>query len=513
MKKPSKKARRIAKKYGMPLPPFRHQLKEFQQHRNDYARALLWSMRTGKSRSMIDLGCYNYLEDRIDAVLVIAPNGVHDNWIRRQLKEHLWKGMKVNQLVWRLSDLVSAKAEKKIYSKFEKYLSKDRFFWLAVNSESIINPKTRKLIRRFIKEKRFLLIVDESDDFRTPGSKRTSMIRALKRRAEMRRILTGTLVSNSPLAAYSQFEILEDGALGFSNYKSFENKYAKFRMEKPLDKDGNLRYGPHTRAYPVLVGFKKLKNLRKRISKWASVVLREDCEDLPKLMRTERTVLPTKKQAKIYKKLHKEFVVAVGKHEVSIGENTIRFIKLQQVLSGFIIDEYGDVFDIPGKNPKLEALSREVAQIKGPCIIWAVYHEDIRRIIEKLKLEGRKIGEYHGLIGNKQKQQVIDDFQSGKIDTIVGHPKAGGRGIDLSAAKFIIYYSHTFDAIVRSQSEERGTKAGGHNVAIIDLLVPDSIDTYIRNKVRDKVDISTQLVGKGLKDLLKKIKMNEKLGL
>lgn len=509
-RKPSKKAVRIAEKYGMPLPPFRHQLREFLDHRDARARALLWSMRTGKSRSIIDLAAYNFLiRHKIDGVLVIAPNGVHDNWIRRQMPEHAWAdlGHQQNCLVWRMGDFTSEKKLKAWQKQYERNMRSKKLFWLSVNSESMIKPKTRKLLKDFTKRRKFLLVVDESDDFRTPGSKRTAMARALKRRAVMRRILTGTIVGNSPLAAYSQFELLDDGALGFDNFGTFKNTYAEYAMERPMGKDGKPIYSS-ARKYPVFKRFRRLDDLRERMAEWATVVLREDCEDLPRLMRTERTVVITSEQRRIYKKLHREFVVAIKNKEVSIGENTMRLIKLQQVLSGFLIDEWGDVHDIPGENPKLEALSREVAQTNGPVVVWAVYHEDIRRIVKRLKAEGRRIGEYHGLVSNRHKTECIDDFQSGRIDTIVGHPKAGGRGLDFSATRAIIYYSHTFDAIVRQQSEERGTKAGGHDVAIVDLVVPDSTDTYIRNNVRNKVDISTKLAGKGLKELLESTVMD-----
>lgn len=507
MRKPSRKAVRIAQKYGMPMPPFRHQLREFLEHRDDRARALLWSMRTGKSRSIIDLAIHSHRVGRIDGVLVVAPNGVHDNWVRRQLPEHSWEGAEYNALVWRMAELDSPKKLERWASRFKRHMESKKLFWLAVNSESLIKPRTRALVKHFTKGRRFLLVVDESDDFRTPGSKRTAMMRAVKRRAVMRRILTGTVVGNSPLAAYSQFELLDDGALGFDNFGSFRTHYAEFKMVRPMNADGMPRYHSQ-RKYPKLVRYRRLEELRGRLAEWSSVVLREDCEDLPRLMRTERSVEITPQQRKLYKRLHREFVVEVGRREVSIGENTMRLIKLQQVLSGFLIDEWGEVHDVPGENPKLEAMWREVRDSRGPCIVWAVYHEDIRRIVARLEAEGLRVGQYHGLMSPRAKNRCLDDLQGGRLDAVVGNPQAGGRGLDLSRARLIVNYSHTFNAITRAQSEERATKAGGHDVALVDLVVPDSTDTYIRDNVRGKVDISTRLAGRGLRELLDSTRMD-----
>ena len=90
------------------------------------------------------------------------------------------------------------------------------------------------------------------------------------------------------------------------------------------------------------------------------------------------------------------------------------------------------------------------------------------------------------------------------VDVLVGHPKSGGQGLDLSAAQKIIWYSHTFDAIIRSQADERATMVGGENIPIIDLVAP-GVDKYILKNVLKKVSIAEALVREGMRDVLKGI--------
>src|SRR5690606_17746394 len=129
--------------------------------------------------------------------------------------------------------------------------------------------------------------------------------------------------------------------------------------------------------------------------------------------------------------------VEINKKEVSIGENTARLIKLQQVLSGWLKDEYGKIHRIPGPNPRLEALMEEVDLCQGKLIIWCMFREDIKIVAERLRLEKIGFVEYHGGIKNKEeRQRSVDKFrEKKKIRVFLGQPGAGGEGLPLDVAE------------------------------------------------------------------------------
>ena len=74
-------------------PRWTHQLEELEEFGLDKARGLLWGMRTGKSRIIVDSA--NALRDggKIRGGLIFAPNGVHLNWVLKQIPFHSWPGM------------------------------------------------------------------------------------------------------------------------------------------------------------------------------------------------------------------------------------------------------------------------------------------------------------------------------------------------------------------------------------------------------------------------------------
>lgn len=470
-------------------PCWKHQREELL-HASDPGRALLWQMRTGKSKAIVDTACQLYTHWHIDAVVVFAPNGVHRGWVKRQLPAHHWDSVPYEAFAW--STTLRSSDEQK--ASFETVLNTDGLAWFCFNLEALFRDDVKHMVARIRRKRRVLLVVDESHEFRRPGSKRSHMARALAKRVPFRRILTGTAVYNSPLHAWSQFEIVEPGALGFHKYSSFEAHHAEYRTER-------TRAG---RGYQVLDRYKNLEQLRERMADWSSLVLREDCEDLPEVLPIRRDVDPTEQQLKVYRDLLKTFVTELDAgREVSIGEKTTRFIKLQQVMSGFVVDEDGITHSIPGENARLEALMLEVAMTPGKTIVWCRFQEDIDRIAARLREDRIGFVEYHGRVSERKKEEAYDRFPVDKsVHVWLGQYQSGGSGLDLSAADTIINYSHTHDNIARAQSQERATQVGGKRVAVVDLVMPGP-DESILDTLAQRRDVAEFLQGQGLREILK----------
>jgi hypothetical protein len=491
-----------------------HQLREFEVSAELPERALLWQMRTGKTKLTVDTACHLAREGLVDAVVVLAPNGVHENWVRRELPAHHWDSVPRDTLCWRTS-VAGTKAEGRLpayerrgwkeqheefWARAERLLaSSDRLAWFSFASETVTRKDVRALLARVMRRKRrVMLVVDESDDFGAPGSKKTSMVRALARKCAYRRILSGTVVENSPLRAFSQYELLRPAALGFETYGDFKARYARY--ERQTNRSGQ--------SYPVLAEYVNLGELRERMAAFSSVVLRSDCEDLPDLVRSRRPVSMTDEQRDLYRQLHRSFLLELADgRELSVGENTSRLIKLQQVASGFVFDEFKRLHVIPGGNPRLDALVDEVELTGGNTVVWCAFRQDMDLVAAALRARGRRVLEYHGRSSDDEKAFVREAFAPGsthEVDDLVGHPKSGGRGLDLSAAGKIVWYSHTFDAVVRSQADERATAVGGQNVPVVDLVAAP-VDEYVLDTVAEKVDVADEVSRRGLKAVLEGI--------
>ena len=105
---------------------------------------------------------------------------------------------------------------------------------------------------------------------------------------------------------------------------------------------------------------------------------------------------------------------------------------------------------------------------------------------------------YFGETPQKDRQEIIKRFQDpdSGLRFFVGQPKTGGFGITLTAAHTMIYFSNSYDLEIRIQSEDRVHRIGQEKpVPSVDLFSPNTIDEKILQALREKIDISSEVLG------------------
>lgn len=460
-----------------------HQKKEWE-HRLDPARAWFWQMRTGKSKMAIDNACFLAQALEIGGVLIVAPNGVHRNWIEREIPKHHWDDIRAEGFSWRNSNPNNAHA-------FNMFMGCDvPLKWLAVNMESLIIDRCKNAIAKFIRQRgSVLLVVDESHHFAVPGAKRTAVARGLGRLCSYRRILSGTPVENSPLQAFSQFEILQKGALGYTTYGDYKGEYAKIIQKETQS----------GKRFPFVAGYKHLDELKARMAEFTSVVLREDVEDLPAVQIAERLV---------------DWDPALRRHWLDCKSKTIKFlqergarnipeggaalVKLQQIEGGFWKqDSKIETLVKLEANPKIAAAREEVELHDGQVIIWAFFRHELDAL-------HRVFGEDSCVLygGTPDRQRIIEEFRRGKFKVALCQYQAVSEGQDFSTATKIINFSQTPDAILRAQANERATAVGKGSVQIVDLITPGGSDAYYRKITSQKTTVADDMSRRGMLEVL-----------
>ena len=109
--------------------------------------------------------------------------------------------------------------------------------------------------------------------------------------------------------------------------------------------------------------------------------------------------------------------------------------------------------------------------------------------------------DYYGLTPQNERDANREKFQSDpKCRFLVGTPATGGYGLTLTAANTVIYYSNGYDLEKRLQSEDRAHRIGQKkNVTYVDIIAEDTVDEKIVKALRDKINITSQVLGEDLK--------------
>jgi SNF2 family DNA or RNA helicase len=463
--------------------------------------ALLMEMGTGKTWTALADAERCYIGNKIDALLIIAPNGVHTNWIRREIPDHLevptvcyeWKG-----------NPTSKKAKADLDKLYKSYDGAAPLRVFAINIEAVNTKAGHEALEEFLRCFRVMMVVDESTRIKNPKSKRSEKVLELGKLATARRILTGQPLTKSPIDLFNQFEFLKSGLLGTTSYRAFVSEHAVLLDPRSPQMAAIVKkLGPKA-AYAQIVKtdangnkiWKNLDKLSELIAPHSFRIRKDDCLDLPpKVYKTVFFDLDPK-QRQVYDLMKEDY------HYVDVNNMMDRSFqaiaartKLKQVTSGFVNIE-GEPQLIDAKtNPRMAAFKEIIEDIDGQFIVWAMYKEEIRQIVAALEEAGISSVQYHGEVGKEDRVKAIDAFQSGNVQAFVGHAQAGGIGVTLTAASKAIYYSCSFDNELRRQSEDRCHRIGTKkSVLYIDLVAEDTIDEDVVRSLNMKDLVADQVI-------------------
>jgi SNF2 family DNA or RNA helicase len=481
--------------------------------------ALFMEQGTGKTWVLLADAERCYQADKIDAVVVVAPNGVHTNWSRREIPKHMTGPVKV----WAYRAGRSMEGYKMLMKDATKSLK-----ILCINLEALCHKEGFLVVSNFMKGRKVMLIIDESHRIKSPTATVTKRVQKLGLVATCRRISTGTPLTNSPPDLYSQFEFMKPGFWN-KDYRNFVARYAKLmpdhtgimrhiaeraarsnpwakkaqELDKAAKKAGT--WTPETAKWhgPQMVQkdadgrpqWRNLEELRSITEAVTFRVLKKDCLDLPdKIYRTITFELSPAQRA-AYEQIKRQHFLEVGGDLLEATALTSR-IKMQQITSGFVLFPDGRAEYIATDNPRLEALKNLIEDQQGQFIVWAHFKEEIRAIHAMLTEMGITSCQYHGDISKSEREIAVDGFQAGKFRVFIGQAASGGVGLTLTAAERAIYFSQSYNWGSRSQSEDRNHRIGTEkSVLYINLVAEDTVDEEIAIALEWKGETASTVLG------------------
>ena len=463
--------------------PYAHQLSALEVSCDREEFALFMEMGTGKSKVLIDNIAYLYGKGSINAVLIVAPKGVYNNWVEKELPQHLPDFITNKTVIWKAG---SKKSEDAVQNLNEEYSFDLKI--LVMNVEAFSTKKGARLAYKFVSLHNALMAIDESTTIKNPTAKRTKNLITLGKYAKYRRILTGSPITKSPLDVYTQSQFLDPALLGYSSYYSFRAHFALL-----VDRQTGGR------TFKQVVGFQNLTELTELLSKFSYRVLKEDCLDLPDKIYLRREIELTPEQKKIYKELREYAIANLNNAEVVTASSVLtQLLRLHQVSCGFVSQEDGELQEL--KNNRVSELMQILDETSGKVIIWANYQYDIERIYRAIsEAHGpESVGTYYGATSDSDRKTLVADFQDpdSPVRYFVGNTQTGGYGLTLTAAHTVVYYSNSYDLEKRLQSEDRAHRIGQTSkVTYIDLFCKDTVDEKIVKALREKLDVAKQVLG------------------
>ena len=530
--------------------PYAHQVAAFNRHKDSEYFALFMDMGTGKTKIGIDIASYKFLSGEIDAVLVIAPNHVHTQWINEQFPQHC--GVSYTPFVWEQKNFTSMKYKLQLGAFIEDKMDSMKVF--ACNVEAFQASTFLTFSNMFLRMNKTMVILDESTRIKNPDAKRTRKILPMHR-AKSRCILTGTPTAKSPLDIFAPFNFLKDDYFQMpwhtfkaryqvlikdraSHHRRGINDYDFNRVKSAIANwkgrgdmfdcysDVADQLGMSARDVRFLAqqekasSFRDEDQLRDIIAPDTFSIKKEDCLDLPAKVYEKIFVDMTKDQKQAYDQLvmwyHAELDVDGVTASLDVKGILALLVRFTQICGGFFPQKTHDddrTTIIPfKKNPKLQALLDDVEENCNDkqFIVWATYQCEIQAVTKALQAAGYTVDTYYGLDGDDKREQTIKDFAAGKIQVMVANTTVGGWGLNLQFCSYQYFYSNNFRTEARLQAEDRTHRMGQKNTCVYkDILVNKSVDIVIHAVISAGKELNDYFKNIDLEDVLDGTYVNE----
>jgi superfamily II DNA or RNA helicase len=318
------------------------------------------------------------------------------------------------------------------------------------------------------------LILDEAQNIKNSNSKTAAQIRTFQ--AEWKVALTGTPMENHLGELWSIFHTVAPGVLG--SWEQFRKRFAS-----PIEKDGNI---DRREALANVIAPFVLRRSKAEV-----------LSDLPERTETNLMVDLSAEERKRYDQMR---IAAVSELD-EIGDESLshdqRFKVLQMLTRlrqlschiGLVDDKW------TGSSAKLDVLMEQLEQLKergNRPLIFSQFTTHLGLIRAACDKAGITYQYLDGQTTPAQRQQRVEAFQNGESDAFLISLKAGGTGLNLTAADYVIHMDPWWNPAVEDQATDRAHRIGQTRpVMVYRIIARGTIEEQIlkmHDEKRDLVD-------------------------
>ena len=350
--------------------------------------------------------------------------------------------------------------------------------WKKHNSYYIMNFEQLRVDISEIKKIEWdTIVVDEATRISNSRTAQSKLVKTIK--AKHRIALTGTPLNNSVNDLWNILDFCSPNILG--TYWQFCEKYCI--------KD---RFGSVT-------GYKNMSKLKEVIQHIMIRRLKSDVlKELPDKTYENIYIEFTKDEEKIYKAVKEDIYNELKEYEINRvledgGNSNIltKMIRLKQVTDS--LELVSDKKE-SSKTKALKELLSDIIHSGAKAIVFTQF-------AEMAKILMRELTEYNplliaGEVENKVRKENIDLFQGNEENKILISTEAGGMGVNLQRAQYVIHFDNPWSIAKKEQREGRIDRIGQKNkITIFNLIVTNSIDEYVLKILHKKQKLSEDMLG------------------
>lgn len=332
-----------------------------------------------------------------------------------------------------------------------------------------------------------VMVIDEAQNIKNLDTAQTKAVKKIN--APVRVAMTGTPVENRLSEYYSIFDFANHGYLG--SLKGFVDHFAK-----PIERDGDHAAAERFRRITEPFLLRRVKTDKSIIS------------DLPDKIETDQYCTLTPEQAALYENVVKTSMdVLAGKSDSGIERQGLvlkMLTSLKQVCNhpSHFLKQPAAAAEHSGKAQRLLELLQQTMEAGEKTLVFTQYREMGVLLQDMIRQAFGVTPEFlHGGCSRKQRDAMVETFQNSKRAGIfLLSLKAGGTGLNLTAASNVVHYDLWWNPAVEAQATDRAFRIGQHrNVQVHRFITQGTFEEKIDRMIKSKKALAGLAVAAGEK--------------
>ena len=461
--------------YEYKTTPFEHQIAGFNYGMENDKWLLGDEQGLGKTKQVIDIAVAKKEQRGYKHCLIICGvNGLKWNWAK-EVETHS------NETAYILGQRTMSNGKiivKGNKEKLEDVCNIDTIdsYFIITNIETLRNEDITTELVALCKAKTIEMIAaDEVHKMKNPSSQQGKAF--LKLQARTMIAMTGTPLMNTPLDLYI---ILKWLGYESHSFYAFRNHYCEMGG-----------FGGYE-----IVGYKNLDELQGELDEIMLRRRKEDVLDLPEKTYVNEYVDMTAKQAQIYRETTMEVHNNIDRIK-SAPNPLAELIRMRQATgyTGILSSKIQE----SAKLDRMEELVADAVENNKQVVIFSNWTQITDVIYDRLSAN-YKTSQITGNTNSDDRQNIVDMFQEGYYNVLVGTVGAMGTGITLTAGTVEIFVDEPWNMALKEQAEDRCHRIGqNNNITIYTLLCKDTIDERIHELIEKKGAMSDAIVDGNIK--------------
>lgn len=425
----------------------------------------------GKTKQVIDIAVAKKLQKNYKHCLIICGvNGLKWNW-KNEIATHSNESGHI--LGEKKNGKISSNADKLADLKNIKDI--DDYF-LITNVESLRSGDIAEAIAKLCKNGTIgIVAVDEIHKAKNHSSQQGKGL--LKIKPECRIAMTGTPLMNNPLDLYIILKWL-----GYENHSfyNFKNHYCVMGG-----------FGGYE-----IVAYRNLEELQTQLNNIMLRRLKDDVLDLPEKLMVNEYVEMLPKQAQIYKEV--TMAIKADIDRIKCASNPLaELIRMRQATgcTGILSSTINE----SAKLDRMEELVDELTANGRKVVVFSNWTQMTDEIFNRLA-KSHVPAIITGDTKDDERMRMVNQFQNGDADVIIGTIGAMGTGLTLTAGSAVIFMDEPWTMANKQQAIDRCHRIGTtENVTVYTIMCKDTIDERIHELVEKKGAMSDAIIdGKAL---------------